>query len=773
MIAGNAAVRDVQTEGLEETKKMSISLDAEVQSHIVKVLTENYKYPLASLIREAVSNAWDSHIMSNKKDTPIPVKLYKNETGNYTLEISDTGLGLDEEGFYKYYMKLGESSKRGVKGVLGYYGCGCKASLSYSDSYEVVCRKNFKEIKFLIFKGEEFPEATKIYEKDTTEENGVIIKVNIDRYDWADCKNAIREQLCYFPTVHIQIENDSFNYLEAKIFENDLFSWSEVYPDNKMHINFGGVRYPLDFEILKIPSISIPIGIKLPTDNCVMPFFNRESLQYSKETKDLILSKIKDISNWFVNKYNENWKEYETFQQAYYEIYNNNKIVNIAGKDFCINDLLKYPDVTPLELKIKGISLNTPRFYKDNCNKFLDEYECLVDYSDYKKTWRVKYVKNNHGIQSLMDGVQLIEVNKIPTGKVRKYLLEKYKGKLMFIKKVNTRRLGNIRFPLENSNSLNYTYILDLDKDNKSLWRSLINEWNNVENEFKSKIINETWTEETKTYQEWLIKDKEYQKAHRATYGSSGKHKVLNKQKGEVTIAYCQKSLVRGKKHKFEKTTEKIETLHRKPKVTIYFNEEEKEKAIELYKLVSGKWNVAIVGTREQNKIKNLHNFKTWKEFMDSNLFKRVATSLLFEKLTDRFDDIFDDDGIDVLQTVCKPFEKDVNKLKEYTRKNGKYVKDNDLLESMITVAAENNLYDYSLWDVYQNVKQNIDKYAFVSLLKINTRNSEDVKNVKSLVNQILYHQQKYRGLHQELEITLKQPELENKTEEVLELIET
>jgi len=111
--------RDITVNGIEQTTKMTISLDEEVQQHIVKVLTENYKYPLESTIREAASNAWDSHLMNGKQDEPFTVRLYKNSLGDYNLEIEDYGLGLDEEGFNKYYMKIGNSTKRGIAGVLG------------------------------------------------------------------------------------------------------------------------------------------------------------------------------------------------------------------------------------------------------------------------------------------------------------------------------------------------------------------------------------------------------------------------------------------------------------------------------------------------------------------------------------------------------------------------------------------------------------------------------------------------------------------------------
>ena len=121
MIQANTK-KDILLTGVEDTTKMSLSLDESNQAHIVKVLTENYKYPIASTVREAASNAWDSHIMSNKTDTPFHIRLFKNKTEGYTLEVEDFGLGLDKEGFYQYYMKIGNSSKRGIAGVLGFYG---------------------------------------------------------------------------------------------------------------------------------------------------------------------------------------------------------------------------------------------------------------------------------------------------------------------------------------------------------------------------------------------------------------------------------------------------------------------------------------------------------------------------------------------------------------------------------------------------------------------------------------------------------------------------
>ena len=301
----NKVTNEVLKTGIESTVRMSISKDEAIQAHVIKVLTENYKYPLQSHIREAVSNHWDSHIENGNSNQPIFVKLFKNDTGNYTLETSDEGLGLSEEEFYKYYMGIGESTKRERSDLIGGMVCGAKAALSYKEisSYEVTCRKNGIENKFLVFKGDKFPEALPIYSKETDLPNGVIVSIQIKNWDYKSVREAIKKQLCYFPTAIIQIENDYFDYLNAKIYENDLFKWSEMYPSDEMHISFGHCHYPIDWELLNINKINIPIAIKIPIDSGIEPFFNRESLTYDSFAKEYILDKIKQIASWLEDKY--------------------------------------------------------------------------------------------------------------------------------------------------------------------------------------------------------------------------------------------------------------------------------------------------------------------------------------------------------------------------------------------------------------------------------------------------------------------------------------
>ena len=744
MVATQSQLRDIQKEGLEGSNKMTISQDNEVQSHIIKVLTENYKYPIASLIREGVSNAWDSHVMSNKQDTPIPVKLFKDLTGNYALEMIDEGLGLDEEGFYKYYMKLGESNKRGVAGVLGYYGCGAKSALAYTDSYEVVCRKDGTERSFLIYKGEDTPECTKVYERPTTEVNGVKIKVPVNRYDYSEFVKAIKQQLCYFPTVAIQIEGDSFNYLEAKIFENDLFSWSEIYPSNEMHINFGGVHYPIDWDLIKISKINVAIGIKIAPDKGVNPFFNRESLQYTALAKEEIKGQICKVAEYFVNKYNENWKEETNITKCWEKIGLSDKFVELAGETFRINQLMPYSSVSPKELSVKDICLETPNYYKGLESKILQEYKCIVDYESYK--WRIKHLyKTNLASYILDKDYKLIEVDNIPTGRYKKWLLQKYSGKILFIKKTYQRQLGKTTTVWNHRNDEDFLYLLKLSrftKEEKIKWRPLIKEYQLVENQFKSLIINEVGTETSDEYLKWLENYKEELKAHRKQYGTSGNYKGLNKGEQDITIAYYKR--IKGYKYSPKKEAFKITDLHKNPYLTVYetANNPFLYNSSILCKMFP-KVKFALIGKNEVKKLPKLKGFKTIQEFMSqlTKPFVKVVTANKVNAVLETYNNLKSND---IVENVLVALHKDVKTLEAY-KKEYYFNMDEEVSNSIYEYAKENNIWDREIMEVIDRVEKGMKDYEFISILETpRSYNHEETEKYKRFINQMLLFKKLY-----------------------------
>lgn len=157
----------------------------------------------------------------------------------------------------------------------------------------------------------------------------------------------------------------------------------------------------------------------------------------------------------------------------------------------------------------------------------------------------------------------------------------------------------------------------------------------------------------------------------------------------------------------------------------------------------------------------------TEQEFQKSKAFKRIVTSIMFDELIETYESIYNRSSFDIIRELIRPLEEDIKLLQAYTNKNGKSIRDNELLDSMITVAKEYNLYDYQFMDVYNRCKESLDKYKFLNYIQKPDRwNEENIKEINSIITQFLYHQKMYRGLHQELEFVIK----EEKVVENLEL---
>jgi len=165
-----------------------------------------------------------------------------------------------------------------ISNVLGGYGIGSKAASSYHEdsSYFYTCIKNGIERKFMIYSGEEVPESLLLHEKETEESNGVIVTIPIKNGDKYDFESKIKEQLCYFTGVYF--ENCNVNN-DFKVYRNDLFQYSELYPFNLMHITLDDVVYPIDYNKLGINPIYFPVGVRFNLEEgLITPIPNRENI---------------------------------------------------------------------------------------------------------------------------------------------------------------------------------------------------------------------------------------------------------------------------------------------------------------------------------------------------------------------------------------------------------------------------------------------------------------------------------------------------------------
>lgn len=674
--------RDSITEGIGTTTKMNISAD--IEAHLIKVVTEwSYEDILGSVIREQISNGIDSHMEANVTD-PVIIRLL-NENGNYSLHFIDVGLGLDKEGFEVFILGIGQSSKRNNPNLLGGYGLGSKNPLGYQDSYIYICRKDGIERKFIVFKGEEVPESTMVYEKPTEERNGVEIIININYSDRWLVVSKIKEQCSYFENVYFDVSGIDNTY---KIFKNDLFKFNTLGAFTELHISLKNVAYSIDWKKLGIPQINIPIALTFDNYDEIHPIFNRESIEMTRESKKAIKNKIKEVSEWFCQEYNNQTKEYESLLKAWDYINEDNKYVIVGDEEFEITQLEQYSSIPCKKLSIKGVKLLSPKKYRGMFSELTRDF----DINSYMYNGRLKTTRY---FSDSIIGHNCVIINHNLSGFFREFLKrEKYKYvfKESYVIKEDLR----------------YYKSFILQDIPKKHWRDTIKEYKSIKEEFIKELFDDG--RELHLSPEFLdfVQTSKKIKSNNST--SNYVSRALNKQKGDITIDWVVSKEI-GYGYKLYKKKHAIKDLGKLRHLSIIC--ENKEQAIDLRSCYS---HVCTINSRDIKHI-NHHNFIMLAQIRKSpekvKLVKKHLTAMLFEKELDIFNTIWHNSTEQVLD-VLTPLQDSKNKLRTYVLNNKKDVRDSVLFQELIRDAEEKQEFDMTLWKEYKEVEEANKTFNFL-----------------------------------------------------------
>jgi hypothetical protein len=700
---------NVETENaIESSGKMHVNTGG--QAHLIRLLTKAYSDKIGSIVRESTANAKDSHIMANQ-EAPVIVRIIQEQNGEYSFEVEDRGLGLNDVEFAKYIMGIGESTKQLISNVLGGFGIGSKAASSYHDdgSYYYTCRKEGIERKYMIYAGEEIPDSTLIYSKPTTESNGVIVTIPIKDGDKYEFLQKIKEQLCYFSGVYFENCNIENNF---KIYRNDLFQWSEISTDGNLHISLDDVYYPIDYQKLGIKTISFHVALRFKLEDALItPIPNRENIEYTKETKKAIIDKIKELADWFVNKYNEDKKEFKDYEEIYWYFNNSDRYLKIHEKDFLLRPLLEYTSIQLVQPSFPEIkTLNLKTIY-NSFNKFLNCFEIKSSISYGKYT--TKIYSSNTVINKLRNTETVIVYKTAPSKKIIEFIKDTYKH-VYFVKKEHDFYLGKYSNLNSWKNGIySFVNILNLKEYPKSKWRDVINDYLKVVKHYENQLIP---LESIQITKEWEDKKKASRKANSS--------ERIQKLEGEINFKFAEpmEKYSDNWNCKFVSKILKLKDFHKRKQLVVYGLEEQRKKLDDLF--VIGKENknkkyeyqvqVCIVGQRDYEKLKNvkMHNLMKIEDFENSynKPIARFVTAYKISEFVDKYKDIF----------RITTFLKDINlnfttALQELNDYQSKYKnEDNDLMKSLISYCEKNNYYDQPMWNTFQEISKNIDKLDFI-----------------------------------------------------------
>jgi hypothetical protein len=212
------------------------------------------------------------------------------------------------------------------------------------------------------------------------------------------------------------------------------------------------------------------------------------------------------------------------------------------------------------------------------------------------------------------------------------------------------------------------------------------------------------------------------------------------KLKGEV-IGKRAEELMKwsdGRNCKFVPITYKLEEMHTHKMLRVYAHHDDYLKIDALYGLISKqKMEVVTFSQRELTILKDseIHNLISLETFMEGNTapFKRMVTACYIRKLMDEYKPVFEryaqigyvsTDLSDKLHTLAK-YVSDNYVIPGYSGGSGPA---KDFLNSMLSVAEENNLFDMNMYPEALEMRELLTKLVFLNPLcsRIGYYNEQD-----------------------------------------------
>lgn len=297
MIVKDENIKVIRSDDFAE-KSFTIQASAKA----FKILSQGlYSNPHLAIVRELSANAFDSHVAAGNTDKKFDVHL-PNYMEPY-LSFRDYGVGLSKEDVDSIYTSYFTSTKTQSNDMVGCLGLGSKTPFSYTDSFSVTSFFNGKKYSYTAFINEQgFPAINLMNEEDTTEPNGMLIYIPVKTQDFSLFYAAATTAYNHYK-VKPNITGYSIVFSNRKpVLENEdfaLYAVSNSYVPKTYSVIMGNIAYPIDWGQLKnqntklIGNYSLLIKVDIGE---VEVTASRESLEYSKTTKQSLESKLLKIN---------------------------------------------------------------------------------------------------------------------------------------------------------------------------------------------------------------------------------------------------------------------------------------------------------------------------------------------------------------------------------------------------------------------------------------------------------------------------------------------
>lgn len=163
-----------------------------------------YSDPILAIVRELLTNAYDSHKAAGTLDIPIHLNIPNYMESN--LIIRDYGTGLSKEDVFTLYTTFFGSTKSTSNDFTGCFGLGSKTPFSYTSSFTVVSYFNGMKYTFIAAKKDGYPQILSVSDEPTSEANGLQVSIPVQEYDYEKFRRTITEYLKRIPEIRVDTD---------------------------------------------------------------------------------------------------------------------------------------------------------------------------------------------------------------------------------------------------------------------------------------------------------------------------------------------------------------------------------------------------------------------------------------------------------------------------------------------------------------------------------------------------------------------------------------
>jgi hypothetical protein len=234
--------QDVLVGGAQSVDAFTIKASAKA----FQILSSNlYSNPLGSMIRELSTNAYDAHIMVDKKDVPFIITLPNSLEPSF--KIRDFGPGLSHNDIMNVYTTFFESTKTNSNDVVGCLGLGSKSPFGVADSFTVTTFFNGEKTIYSAFLNDaRIPSIALFHKEPSDEPNGIEIEVAIKEKDFHTFNREVNSQLKYFKTKPTVLGNSDFQWHTEEEYLYTGSNWKMVKGGGNPRVIQGQIQYPIN-----------------------------------------------------------------------------------------------------------------------------------------------------------------------------------------------------------------------------------------------------------------------------------------------------------------------------------------------------------------------------------------------------------------------------------------------------------------------------------------------------------------------------------------------